>query len=143
MFDLLDAAIPAYEAAVTANKRWDATPNLHGIMGALREESFMKRVRQLDTTSTFRQVVETLHDARKALYANAQKLPHIKTVREFDDWYGRRRIAAVDVKGHIDENALAKYPMLEFVDTITVSGSYGRTNLDTLFDYIKTIDGSN
>jgi hypothetical protein len=140
LFDLFDSAIPRYADAAAAKDRWEKTPNLHDLKRAITSKAFMKHVSTLNAKSPFRQVVNVLHQAYNEM--NNLHLPHTSTVREFDYAYGRRTITAVDVEGHIDDNALQQYPMLSFVDSF-VSSSYNRINLDILFDYIRTIDGSN
>lgn len=140
MFDLLEQAIPSYAEAVEAHARWNATPDLHGLKSVFKHSSFTPHVNKLDPKSPFRQVVDTLTEAAKDL--QECDLPHIHAVRDFDRVYGKSVISAVDVQGHISEDALEMYPMLKFVKTINLH-SYEPTDLNTLFNYINSIDGSN
>ena len=139
MFDLLAEAIPSYQAAAEAKARWEHTPNVNGLKDVFREKRFMEYVEKLDADSTFRKVVETISKAHREL--NDLHLVHTEMVRNFDRDYGKKEIHPVDVKGHIEEDALKEYPMLEFVETISVGG-WRNTNLEVLFDYINTTDGS-
>jgi hypothetical protein len=140
IFDLLAEAVPSYQAAAEARQKWEATPDVNGLKSAFKENKFMQRVQQLDKDSPFRRAVEKLRKASGELIA--ADLPYSNIVRQFDREYGNKEIHAVDVKGHIQENELEMYPMLDFVGDIVVGG-WNATNIDVIFDYIETIDGSN
>lgn len=137
IFDLVRAIVPKYEDAITFFASYRKTPDDLGIKNLLDEKVFTKRIKELDKKSVFRKNVETIlkdHDK----YADDQVAADF--LRDFDADYGAELFEGVGTP-YFKKGAFNVYPMLTFVGTIYL-GSYNRTNLDVLFDYIKMVDRS-
>ena len=134
--DLLEYAklvLPGFVEEISYHKRWKATSSALEIKHAIKDTEFVKQIKKLDDTSSFKQtimpLIEGMEKSRDDVMAYASNIEHL-----FHVLFPEREI---DNTAFYENTAFKKYPMLSMVNTVS-----GASNWPTLLEYIKMVDRS-
>jgi hypothetical protein len=146
IFDLFMQVIPHYADHVRFIQQLGATPRDLDVKSLIGNEKFVNGVKALEQNSTFRRLVEPMIDSYNkyvAPTAATNSRYGVGFIQSFDRLYGNKIFSYQDITPFFGGGDFSRhYPMLAFVDSINISDDYNNQKINTLFDYIKTVDRS-